>query len=91
MKLEEILTRKEDGWYSKWIPSSSNQSSITFRIFKLGEIPEDGWEETKKEEIGSYPSGTVEWTYYENKNTNTKIRKQSGSGYRFGDLADRIK
>ena len=92
MKLSEILERKEDGYYSKWIPTSMNQSSVMFKLFDLGEVPEDGWQKMDEEMVvvGSYPSGTVEWTYYVNKDAK-KFRKQSGSGYRFGDLAERVR
>ena len=92
MKLSEILERKEDGYYSKWIPTSMNQSSVMFKLFDLGEVPEDGWEKEREEMVGSYPSGTAEWTYYINDSANAKkFRKQSGSGYRFGDLAERVR
>ena len=90
MKLSEILEKREDGYYTKWLPPSMNQSSVAFRLFDLGEVPEDGWEMDEEIMVGSYPSGTVEWTYYVNKSLNKKFRKQSGSGYRFGDLAERI-
>jgi len=90
MKLEEILKLKEDGYYSKWIPNNENQSSVIFKLFNLDEVPADGWEVERKETTRSYPSGDSEWTYYRNSLSTKRFRKQSGGGYVWGDVAERI-
>lgn len=89
MMLKEIMSGiRADGFvFSKFIPASFNQDS---RLVSLGKLPLDGWERMQREEVGTYPSGSISWQYYKNAD-GTVIRQQTGTGYIFGQVTEVVK